>query len=368
MDNGSGVNGVHITSVYAKYSEIERVDLWDSLANMNSQVQDAWCIGGDFNVILEASEKLGGKLYQAIESLDFANCMVRCGVEDAGYVSSTHTWCNNRRPRKRIWKRFDRVLINDGWLHKFQNIMVRHLSRTGSDHRPLLEWIIHVKGHPMWIMQQKLKNLSKILSVWSKDGDIFKKVEEWEEIVQRLEDIDVMDNTEESTVNLNKGQAEYVSWMAMQEALLKQKAQIRWFEEEDNNTWYFHNVIKDKTREEGFRSIEYKTTMAIGSKIVIRLWDNWTGKGALAKIFTNQSIYSKTKVSEFIQEGSWDMNKLAEFLPDQMVNIIANIHIGKWPKKDMAMWELETEGIYSTKSAQNIIRTHKEEDFTTSQV
>ncbi|XP_049372773.1 uncharacterized protein LOC125837741 [Solanum verrucosum] len=220
MDNGSGVNGVHITSVYAKYSEIERVDLWDSLANMNSQVQDAWCIGGDFNVILEASEKLGGKLYQAIESLDFANCMVRCGVEDAGYVSSTHTWCNNRRPRKRIWKRFFNFWIDQP---DFYDVVEK-------------EWIIHVKGHPMWIMQQKLKNLSKILSVWSKDGDIFKKVEEWEEIVQRLEDIDVMDNTEESTVNLNKGQAEYVSWMAMQEALLKQKAQIRWFEEEDNNT------------------------------------------------------------------------------------------------------------------------------------
>ncbi|KAG5611854.1 hypothetical protein H5410_023135 [Solanum commersonii] len=57
MGDDFGVNGVHITSVYAKCSDIERVDLWDSLANMNSQVQDALCIGGDFNVMLEASEK-----------------------------------------------------------------------------------------------------------------------------------------------------------------------------------------------------------------------------------------------------------------------------------------------------------------------
>uniref|UniRef100_A0A0V0GQJ0 Putative ovule protein n=1 Tax=Solanum chacoense TaxID=4108 RepID=A0A0V0GQJ0_SOLCH len=75
----------------------------------------------------------------------------------------------------------------------------------------------------MWIMQQKLKNLGKKLSVWSKDaiGDIFQKVEEWEETVQRLEDIDSIDNTKESRVDLNKGQAEYISWMGMQEALLK---------------------------------------------------------------------------------------------------------------------------------------------------
>ncbi|XP_060202972.1 uncharacterized protein LOC132631414 [Lycium barbarum] len=36
--------------------------------------------------------------------------------------------------------------------------------------------------------------------------------------------------------------------MAMQEALLKQKAQIKWFEEGDSNTRYFHNVIKDRRR------------------------------------------------------------------------------------------------------------------------
>ncbi|XP_060190406.1 uncharacterized protein LOC132619559 [Lycium barbarum] len=94
--------------------------------------------GGDFNVILEAFEKLGGKPYRAYKSVDFANCMNRCGMEDAGYIGSTYTWCNNRRPSKRIWKRLDRLLFNDDWLHKFQNSVVRHLSRTGSNHRPLL--------------------------------------------------------------------------------------------------------------------------------------------------------------------------------------------------------------------------------------
>ncbi|XP_060210413.1 uncharacterized protein LOC132637320 [Lycium barbarum] len=36
--------------------------------------------------------------------------------------------------------------------------------------------------------------------------------------------------------------------MAMQEALLEQKAQIKWFDEGDSNTRYFHNVIKDRRR------------------------------------------------------------------------------------------------------------------------
>ncbi|KAG5611855.1 hypothetical protein H5410_023136 [Solanum commersonii] len=182
--------------------------------------------------------------------------MVRCGMEDAGYVGSNHTWCNNRRPRKRIWKRLDRVLINDCWLHKFENIFVRHLSRTGSDHIPLLVKCFDNQQEPIryfrflnfWIDQPDFYDVvEKEWGIHVK-GDIFQKVEEWEETVQRLEDINSIDNTEESRVDLNKGQAEYVSWMRMQEALLKQKAQIRWFEEGDNNTKYFHNVIKDRRR------------------------------------------------------------------------------------------------------------------------
>ncbi|XP_059289204.1 uncharacterized protein LOC132042695 [Lycium ferocissimum] len=208
--------------------------------------------------------------------------MNRCGMEDAGFIGSTYTWCNNRRPSKRIWKRLDKVSFNDSWLHKFQNSVVRHLSRTGSDHRPLLfkcyddmnegikyfrflnfwsdqpgfydivkkEWEIHIKGNPMWILQQKLKNLGRQLSIWSKEviGDVFQKMVEWEETVQRLEDMDTLDNTEETRAELNKGQAEYVTWMAMQESLLKQQAQIKWYEEGDANTRYFHNIIKDRRR------------------------------------------------------------------------------------------------------------------------
>lgn len=34
----------------------------------------------------------------------------------------------------------------------------------------------------------------------------------------------------------------------MQESILKQKSQIKWFEEGDCNSRYFHNAIKDRRR------------------------------------------------------------------------------------------------------------------------
>lgn len=54
----------------------------------------------------------------------------------------------------------------------------------------------------------------------------------------------------------------------MQEALLKQEAQIRWFEEGDNNTKYFHNVIKDGRRRFQIHRIQNHNGRC---KIVIRL-------------------------------------------------------------------------------------------------
>ncbi|OIT39781.1 hypothetical protein A4A49_61719, partial [Nicotiana attenuata] len=43
-------------------------------------------------------------------------------------------------------------------------------------------------------------------------------------------------------------QAEYIKWMTMQDSILKQKANIKWFEEGDSNTKYFHSLIRERRR------------------------------------------------------------------------------------------------------------------------
>lgn len=55
-----GVNNIdkHITVVYAKCTSTERKDLSSDLDKIHQLVDGAWCIGGDFNVILDLDEKL----------------------------------------------------------------------------------------------------------------------------------------------------------------------------------------------------------------------------------------------------------------------------------------------------------------------
>lgn len=170
------------------------------------------------------------------------------------------TQYNNWRPVKRIWKRLDRVFVNDKWAQIFQKNFVKHLPRTGSDHRPLMlqcydnvysgikyfwfldfwtdqpkfmqlveeTWNTNITGNPIWILQQKLKLLSRKLSQWSRDGigNVFDQVHYWENKMHNLEELDLLDNNDQSREDLNKGQVEYIRWIGIHEALLKQKSQI----------------------------------------------------------------------------------------------------------------------------------------------
>ncbi|XP_075108949.1 uncharacterized protein LOC142180776 [Nicotiana tabacum] len=131
-------SGTFITTVYAKCTTSERRDLWDNIHNMNNTIDGPWCIGGDFNIIMDTIEKLGGNPHRAYRSLVFISTMESYGLMDIGFTGPRYTWCNNRRPSKRIWKRLDRIKINDQWAQHFQNNTVKHFVRNGSDHRVIL--------------------------------------------------------------------------------------------------------------------------------------------------------------------------------------------------------------------------------------
>lgn len=49
----------YVTVVYAKYTFMERRDLWDSIESMSNRINGLWYIGGDFNSIMDPNKKLG---------------------------------------------------------------------------------------------------------------------------------------------------------------------------------------------------------------------------------------------------------------------------------------------------------------------
>ncbi|KAH0642252.1 hypothetical protein KY289_033226 [Solanum tuberosum] len=49
-----------VTTVYARCTALERLELWDDLEHIAAQTNSPWLVGSDFNTIVDESEKLGG--------------------------------------------------------------------------------------------------------------------------------------------------------------------------------------------------------------------------------------------------------------------------------------------------------------------
>lgn len=99
-------------------------------------------------------------------------------------------------------------------------------------------------------MQQKLKRLANSLSYWSRNtiGNVFDKTKELEENIEAMEATYGADNNDVNRTNLHNLYAEQISWMKMQNNLLKQKARVKWEFEGDNNTKYFHSTIRQRRK------------------------------------------------------------------------------------------------------------------------
>ncbi|XP_060181961.1 uncharacterized protein LOC132611561 [Lycium barbarum] len=276
----TGNGKITVTAVYAKCEANLREELWDELRNMASSCNNPWMVIGDFNCIIDPDEKRGGNQHRMSESMPLINCMMDCELADAGFIGSKFTWCNGWAPRERIWKRLDRALINQQWSQQYNITTITHLVRTGSDHAPLLitvsnnnnvppkyfkflnlwvdepgfmdvvqnAWNIETEGSKMWQFHAKLKNTTKNLSWWSRNciGDIFNNTKEKEKMVAELEDQCQQNNNEENRMKLNQANANLIRHYKVEEAFWKQKSSIKWHNEGDLNTRFFHSVMASK--------------------------------------------------------------------------------------------------------------------------
>ncbi|XP_060190556.1 uncharacterized protein LOC132619776 [Lycium barbarum] len=123
-----------VTIVYAKCTTIERLELWDSIAQATLNIQGPWIIGKNFNVILRPNEKVGVLLVHLSETADFAHFVNNCGLMELKYSGSRYTWWNGRTEEDCIFKRLDRVFGNQEFMDLFPSSEVPHLIRHGFDH------------------------------------------------------------------------------------------------------------------------------------------------------------------------------------------------------------------------------------------
>ncbi|VFQ76036.1 unnamed protein product [Cuscuta campestris] len=219
---------------------------------------------------------------------DFKDCIAKCNLHHPHSQGSTFTWSGGRR-NGMVFRRLDRVLINEAMMQYFDDIFVKHLSKATSDHKPLLlscskennrspkpfRFIDAWTNHPSFIkvvsdywssshqyggmagLSNKLRGLKAVLKEWNKStfGNIFTNLKEAEDqaiLAQEAYDQDLSPIHREAD---NKARAHLIQATNIELLFWKQKANLKWITEGDCNSKFFHAYVKGRRAKAKIRSI-----------------------------------------------------------------------------------------------------------------
>ncbi|KAL0289210.1 UNVERIFIED_CONTAM: hypothetical protein Sradi_7078300 [Sesamum radiatum] len=125
--------------VYGECDTIRRRLLWAELVSISADMVDIpWCVLGDFNVVVDASESCGttAEVTQAMN--EFRDFISEAGLTHMPYTGCPFTWHNCSTGSRSLWRRLDRVLVNDNWLLRWPHSSYLSALPQTSDHSPLI--------------------------------------------------------------------------------------------------------------------------------------------------------------------------------------------------------------------------------------
>lgn len=123
--------------VYASNRVQERKPLWRRLSRLSQQINEPWCIMGDFNVVASVEEKITKDGYARAVSEELMEVMVECEISDLRYYDDKYTWTNSH-----IYCKLDRCLVNHYWRDEHGESYACFMENNVSDHRPC---VLHIQ-------------------------------------------------------------------------------------------------------------------------------------------------------------------------------------------------------------------------------
>ncbi|XP_058111335.1 uncharacterized protein LOC131254363 [Magnolia sinica] len=91
-----------VTIVYTKCSRFARRTLWNTLESLASSSNGPWAVGGDFNAVVDSSERMGYRDFDLLSATKFKDAIDKADLLDVGFGGNRFTWCNNHDDRTRM--------------------------------------------------------------------------------------------------------------------------------------------------------------------------------------------------------------------------------------------------------------------------
>ncbi|CAN1160243.1 Transposon TX1 uncharacterized 149 kDa protein [Linum perenne] len=254
-----------LTLAYASPILLRRRVLWQDLLCLSRHCTRPWLLAGDFNAMVDSSEKVGGARFNSAKAQEFREWIANCGLFDAGFTGPKFTWF-----RGNIRERLDRSLCNDKWLELFPTSATFHVERLKSDHRPILirssdeaaqvrpirpfrfnaAWLSHDDFKPMldrsWQARKdlcvSLQVLAEDCKKWNADvfGNIFVRKRTLSNRLRWLESKNARVSNPRFVAEELEVRTELEKTLWQEEMLWLQKARVQWTLDGDKNTRFFH--------------------------------------------------------------------------------------------------------------------------------
>ncbi|KAL0290467.1 UNVERIFIED_CONTAM: hypothetical protein Sradi_7049900 [Sesamum radiatum] len=97
-----------------------------------------WSVLGDFNAVLDVSESCGRSAENTSAMAEFRDVITEVGLIHIPFTGCPFTWHNCSEGSRSLWRRLDRVLVNEIWLAHWPHASYLSALPGTSDHSPLV--------------------------------------------------------------------------------------------------------------------------------------------------------------------------------------------------------------------------------------
>ncbi|KAL0308180.1 UNVERIFIED_CONTAM: Transposon TX1 uncharacterized protein [Sesamum angustifolium] len=279
-------NRVHetilLTVVYGANDVSARRELWQGLIDWAVTVgNEPWLVGGDFNAVLDLSKVSGASGDIRVAMNEFNDCIIQTGILSLPMQGESLTWHNCSLDGRSLWKRLDRLLVNDVWMDRWPNLYYTCLTPRTSDHSPLVLkgdcrniqvslfrfdnylalspgflaslqsiWRHHVVGTPMYSVTRKLKAHKPVFRQQRRcKGDLAMNVKLAAGFLEAAQNILQLDRHNSLLLLLEHCcRLVYLKASKLEQVMLRQRAKLQWLKGGDQcSRIFFRFVGGDRT-------------------------------------------------------------------------------------------------------------------------
>ncbi|KAG2271460.1 hypothetical protein Bca52824_066015 [Brassica carinata] len=285
-----------VSYIYGAPNKEDRPMFWESMKALGLGRTEPWLLTGDFNDLLDNSEKVGGPLRWEGSFLAFQNFVSENGLWDLQFSGNSLSWRGTRYSLF-IQSRLDRAMANIDWMEMFPAARSEYLRFEGSDHRPLVtHFDKHLKKKKGLLrydrrLSEKPEIRELVETTWktsdtdsvlTKINQVRCKLIEWAKIQaarakEHISSHQVLLEQALSDSNPNQDRIEELKLIlnmtyAEAEAFWRQRSRIQWLNGGDRNSSFFHAVTRGRRACNIFSIIEDEAGIAHYEEDQIMMW------------------------------------------------------------------------------------------------